>query len=135
MCTVQIARLSGLGVLGIIIFLFSMATSLAEKINQNFLHCGICLEPFKKPRALPCLHSFCEECLERWTKANTKGSNKPRVIVCPNCQKAATIPAEGIQGFPAHFLVNSLQSTVNMEKVGLCTLLLEDSNKIHIPTS
>ena len=65
--------------------------------------------------------------MERWTKANTKDNNKPKVIVCPNCQKVATIPAEGIQGFPAHFLVNSLQETVNMEKVGLCTLSLQDT--------
>ena len=99
-----------------------MASVLAEKITQNFMHCGICLEPFKKPRGLPCLHSFCEECLERWAKANNKDSySKPSVIVCPNCKKAVAIPAEGIQGFPAHFLVNSLQETLDMEKVRYST--------------
>ncbi|XP_072047957.1 uncharacterized protein [Amphiura filiformis] len=92
-----------------------MAASLAEQIHQNFLNCGICLTPFKNPRALPCLHSFCEECLERWAKANKKGKSK--VFACPNCMKSTQIPAEGIQGFPAHFLVNSLQETVNMEKI------------------
>ncbi|XP_072043508.1 uncharacterized protein [Amphiura filiformis] len=92
-----------------------MASSLAEKIDENFLQCGICLEPFKNPRALPCLHSFCEECLARWTKTNKKDDSK--VLTCPNCMRPTPISAEGIAGFPAHFLVNSLQDTLNMEKV------------------
>ncbi|XP_072044604.1 tripartite motif-containing protein 2-like [Amphiura filiformis] len=91
-----------------------MASSLAQKIDQDFLHCGICLEPFKNPRALPCLHSFCEECLTRWAKTNKKDDST--VLTCPNCMRPTPIPAEGIEGFPAHFVVNSLQATLNMEE-------------------
>ena len=89
---------------------------LAEQIHQHFLQCGICLDPFQNPKALPCLHAFCEECLERWYRTNKK--KNPGVMICPNCKKSAQVPSGGIQGFPAHFMVNSLQETVdNMEKV------------------
>ncbi|XP_072031810.1 uncharacterized protein [Amphiura filiformis] len=91
-----------------------MASSLSKKIDQNFLRCGICLEPFKNPRGLPCLHSFCEECLTRWAKTNKKDNS--RVLTCPNCMRPTKIPVEGVEGFPAHFLVNGLQETLSMEK-------------------
>ena len=29
------------------------------------LKCGICLELFQDPRSLPCLHTFCRECIQR----------------------------------------------------------------------
>ena len=35
------------------------SSTLAEKLNRDFLECGICLDRFQKPLALPCLHSFC----------------------------------------------------------------------------
>lgn len=28
------------------------------------LKCAICLEQYKEPKVLPCLHSFCKTCLE-----------------------------------------------------------------------
>jgi hypothetical protein len=30
----------------------------------NTLHCAICLEPFKRPKLLPCFHTFCVTCLQ-----------------------------------------------------------------------
>ena len=92
-----------------------MASALAEKIHIHFLECGICLETFQNPKALPCFHAFCEECLERWYKTNK--TDHPGVIICPKCKKSAEIPSDGVQGFPAHFMVNSLQETVDMDKL------------------
>ena len=42
----------------------TMATvSFAKNLNKE-LTCAICLELFKTPKMLPCLHTFCKSCLE-----------------------------------------------------------------------
>ena len=81
--------------------------SLAEEIDKTFLNCGICLERFTDPRALPCLHAFCCDCLQRLTRGMGK------TLFCPTCRKRTKIPAEGVQGFAAHFLVSYLKDTVD----------------------
>ncbi|CAF4706510.1 unnamed protein product, partial [Rotaria socialis] len=45
------------------------ALRLAEKINDQYLTCKICLEPFKDPKCLTCLHTFCEQCIESHVSA------------------------------------------------------------------
>ena len=39
------------------------ASTLAENLEKE-LECAVCLEQFKDPKVLPCLHSFCKICLE-----------------------------------------------------------------------
>ena len=94
-----------------------MASSkLVAQINQDLLVCGVCLEQFKKPRVLPCLHAFCETCLEKYCKGKKQ-------ILCPTCQQATAVPRDGVCGFPAHFLVNTLLDTIDKvrerEKAGV----------------
>ena len=50
-----------------------MATSIA--IDE----CGICQEQFQDPRSLPCLHTFCLECLQRSLDENG-------LLKCPVCR-------------------------------------------------
>ncbi|CAI8019420.1 Tripartite motif-containing protein 2 [Geodia barretti] len=35
-----------------------------EKLSKQ-LSCSVCLEEYRRPRVLPCLHVFCEACLEK----------------------------------------------------------------------
>ena len=49
-------------------------------LSFNITECGICLEPFKKPKALPCLHTFCLECLEKYGKDEVPEAKLP----CPS---------------------------------------------------
>ena len=82
------------------------ASKLVAQLNRDLLECGICLEQFKKPRALPCLHAFCEECLEKYCK----GKNQ---VLCPTCKQPAVVPTDGACGFPTHFMVNILLDTID----------------------
>ena len=60
-------------------------------IDDHELKCGICLEQFQDPRSLPCLHTFCLECLQRSLDENSSlkctvcrtlnTSSKDRVIL------------------------------------------------------
>ena len=43
---------------------------------KECLKCAICLGLYKDPRALPCQHVFCNQCLQEWLKVNQK---------CPKC--------------------------------------------------
>ena len=84
------------------------ANKLVEQLNRDLLECGICLDRFKKPRGLPCLHCFCQECLESYCKGQKQ-------ILCPICKKQTSLPEDGVSALPAHFMVNTLQDT--FEKV------------------
>ena len=58
---------------------------------DNF-KCGICLELFQDPRNLPCLHTFCRECLQR-------SLNENRSLKCPICR--AKHELDGAELLPA----------------------------------
>jgi RING-type zinc-finger len=38
--------------------------ALSQEIHDQYLICKICLEDFKDPKCLECMHTFCEECIE-----------------------------------------------------------------------
>ena len=61
----------------------STKDSLAEHVK-----CQLCSNPYTDPRILPCLHSFCCQCLHKEIdKTGTKQS-----IECPACQRAINVP-------------------------------------------
>ncbi|KAL3891828.1 hypothetical protein ACJMK2_004074 [Sinanodonta woodiana] len=70
-----------------------MATSTTESFSQDGHGCSICLDKFTSPRQLPCLHSFCEHCLQDYITAKA-GSNDTifKEFMCPVC-RAVTRPA------------------------------------------
>ena len=41
------------------------AIGMAEKVDDDPLICSICLDSYKRPKLLPCFHTFCQACLER----------------------------------------------------------------------
>ncbi len=83
-----------------------------KKIEKNFLSCCICFDQLNDPVGLPCLHTFCFGCLQNWHKT----SENPYRVICPACKTPASVPADGIRGFPGHFMVKNLKETVDREK-------------------
>ncbi|XP_072042210.1 tripartite motif-containing protein 2-like [Amphiura filiformis] len=84
-------------------------SQLAEAIRRDLLECGICLDRYNKPRGLPCLHCFCHSCLESYCKGQ-------KTVLCPNCKRPTSVPKEGVSGFPAHFIINTLKDTLDKAK-------------------
>ncbi|KAL3891830.1 hypothetical protein ACJMK2_004076 [Sinanodonta woodiana] len=70
-----------------------MATAITDSSFKDGHGCSICLDEFTFPRQLPCLHSFCEHCLQDYIIANA-GSNDAAFeeFMCPIC-RAVTVPA------------------------------------------
>lgn len=104
----------------------SHRSSLKEKLQEELLSCKICLEPFQRPKALPCLHTFCEHCLQDYVRRNT--GHKPGYFACPMCRKEICIPDGGIEEFQDNFILRSLSDTLDEE--GLCDTW-QDSNEWH----
>ena len=57
------------------------ASTLAENLEKE-LECAVCLEQFKDPKVLPCLHSFCKICLEGLVCREGKAWK----LNCPSCR-------------------------------------------------
>ena len=53
---------------------------------------------------LPCLHVFCEACLEKLVGTRRDKLSAP----CPNCRKPAPLPEGGVSSLPAAFYINRL---------------------------
>ncbi|KAL3848375.1 hypothetical protein ACJMK2_019237 [Sinanodonta woodiana] len=90
-------------------------SSLREKLQEEFLSCKICFEPFHRPKALPCLHSFCEHCLRDYVRRHA--SDRPGHFPCPICRKSTQIPDGGVEKFQDNFVLLSLSDTLEEDDV------------------
>ncbi|CAI8055071.1 Tripartite motif-containing protein 45 [Geodia barretti] len=74
-----------------------------EKLS-NQLSCSVCLEEYRRPRVLPCLHVFCEACLEKLVGTQRDKLSAP----CPNCRKPSPLPEGGVSSLPSAFYIQHL---------------------------
>ena len=91
-------------------------SSALEKIEQQ-LTCAVCLDIYTEPKTLPCLHSFCQQCLER-LPVNPQGNK--RFIACPTCRTSVQLhePDEESTAaeFPVAFQLNNLKEVYSLMK-------------------
>ncbi|KAL4233434.1 hypothetical protein ACF0H5_008115 [Mactra antiquata] len=101
-----------------------MATGnkLVKEITDQFLHCKICYEPYREPKTLSCLHTFCSDCIQKHVDSDSNRSSRfllySRFITCPLCRSKTEIPTGGIRRLPDNFLVSSLTDVLDRKKVG-----------------
>ena len=96
------------------------------KIIKKEAECPLCLETVKNPKTLPCLHSFCLECLDKL--ANFARRQLQTKIKCPVCQTSFSIPdTDTFANLPSSFHLNRLvdvlalhDSTVQVQKCNSC---------------
>ena len=72
--------------------------TLLERV-EAIVTCTICKSPFKRPKTLPCLHTFCLHCLERHI---LHGQSH-----CPVCRQGFTRPSN-LDYLASDFVINSL---------------------------
>ena len=82
----------------------------AQKIKEvtGHLSCPICYELYKKPKYLPCYHSYCEECLVKLVVQSN--------ITCPECRKTGVVPSGGVKQLPDNFFINRLLDEVALKR-------------------
>eukprot|EP00058_Branchiostoma_floridae_P021786 XP_002607276.1 hypothetical protein BRAFLDRAFT_88224 [Branchiostoma floridae] len=91
----------------------SMASNAFSEITEEFLVCQICLEDFRQPKVLPCLHTFCQPCLERLLATKPVGK-----LSCPTCRQDVPLPENGVQGLKSNFLVGKLHDILRQQPTG-----------------
>ena len=85
---------------------FEAPDSLLSPIKDN-LQCAVCLEMYNDPRALPCQHVFCNQCLQ-----NVISTTDPK---CPECR----YDLSNITDFPVAFQIKRVMEGFNV----VCKLL------------
>ena len=98
-----------------------MAGSLFEPdVAEAFLTCSICENEYKDPVGLPCLHSFCKECISRHIIESTKGQKTARGFNCPKCKRQVDAPDPmqaphyWVESFPVNHFVKNLMENVHL---------------------
>lgn len=87
--------------------------------------CAICLEQFKEPKVLTCLHSYCKGCLVKLVKK--KGPE--HIIICPECRQEVKITDGDVDKLPPNFWLNNFMTLLSMQDSSMAsskkTLLCE----------
>ena len=87
------------------------SASALKKLEEQ-LTCAICLDLYTNPKTLPCLHSFCQQCLEG-LPLDSQGDNS--FITCPTCCHHTQLPqSAGVDGFLMAFHINNLKEVYNL---------------------
>ncbi|XP_076110517.1 protein meiotic P26-like [Mytilus galloprovincialis] len=89
---------------------------MATSIDSHFVDittCAICLEKLNVPKYLPCLHTFCESCIQTYISSKFEKGHK-QSIECPVCRTNVNTPNENYsseewaKGLPLNFLIAGL---------------------------
>ena len=91
-------------------------------MEESFSHiilCGVCSKPYNDPRILPCLHSFCQQCIHH----EIEKSGSQQVFKCPTCERSTRIPVGG-----ASVLPQNLHLAFEVEAAGYMSKIVSNSD-------
>ena len=80
---------------------------------EEQLTCPVCLDHYTNPKTLPCLHSFCQHCLEGLPLDK---KNETYYLSCPTCRHYIELPEEGAGAFPIAFILINLKEIYSVMK-------------------
>ena len=80
---------------------------------EEQLTCSVCLDLYNNPKTLPCLHSFCEACIEQLPQDK---EGETYYISCPTCRHRTELPGGGAGAFPVAFTLNNLKDVHSLMK-------------------
>ncbi|XP_014252909.1 brain tumor protein-like [Cimex lectularius] len=88
------------------------SSSIGSSVQFN-TRCGLCHETFVNPKVLPCLHTYCQACLER-------NQEHPDKLTCPRCQQECPLTSKGISALLPDFAIRTVIDSSDEPKV-FCT--------------
>ena len=82
----------------------TMATNYGD---ESRFECSLCLDRFADPRILPCIHTFCRNCLEKYLTEKYGAANPGTAFECPLCRAKHILPSGGIGGIQKNFYLEA----------------------------
>ena len=96
---------------------------------EEQLTCPVCLDHYTNPKTLPCLHSFCQDCLEGLPLDK---KSETYYLSCPTCRHCTELPEEGAGAFPVAFTLNNLKEIYSaIKKTAVLPYLQEATCSDH----
>ncbi|XP_056140555.1 tripartite motif-containing protein 3b [Lampris incognitus] len=80
-----------------------------RQIDKQFLVCSICLDHYHNPKVLPCLHTFCESCLQNYIPAESL------TLSCPVCRQTSILPEKGVSALQNNFFITNLMEVLQRD--------------------
>ncbi|XP_045074442.1 tripartite motif-containing protein 2-like, partial [Coregonus clupeaformis] len=83
-----------------------------RQIDKQFLVCSICLDRYHNPKVLPCLHTFCENCLQNYIPPESL------TLSCPVCRQTSILPEKGVSALQNNFFITNLMEVLQRDPGG-----------------
>ncbi|XP_078397654.1 tripartite motif-containing protein 2 isoform X1 [Cetorhinus maximus] len=103
----------------------NITSPVVRQIDKQFLICSICLDRYKIPKVLPCLHTFCERCLQNYIPAYSL------TLSCPICRQTSILPEKGVSALQNNFFITNLMDVLQRTPDNSC----EDSSILETVTA
>lgn len=100
---------------------------------QEQVTCSICLDTYKEPKIISCLHTFCCNCLKRHALTSQR-NGKYR---CPECQAPINLPKYNrFDSLQTSFFHNSLLGILAVRQIGdgrsiTCSQCRKNNTQMH----
>ncbi|KAM6211452.1 tripartite motif-containing protein 3 isoform X3 [Phalacrocorax carbo] len=85
------------------------ASPVVRQIDKQFLVCSICLDRYRNPKVLPCLHTFCERCLQNYIPPQSL------TLSCPVCRQTSILPERGVAALQNNFFITNLMEVLQRD--------------------
>ena len=86
--------------------------------------CPVCTNVYTDPKHLPCLHTFCLQCLKHTT------SHGRDTIRCPKCQAISRVPKSGhLRDLPTSFYLNGLIDVLAIKEWKISQVRCDNCNE------
>ena len=78
---------------------------------EEEITCSICGDLFIEPKTIPCLHTFCKQCIEKSIESNKKMAS---IVCCPLCR--TPLAQDNISSVPTNFTINHFVEIFRKQK-------------------
>ena len=83
-----------------------------KSLLRDLTECPICRENLANPKTLPCLHTFCCDCLS----GHCRGTQPGAAATCPLCRQPFVVPQAGCSELQTDFRIRQFSDLKNAAK-------------------